>query len=191
MLLFGSRLIDTPIMGLQTGMELARTAKAVIDPRVLKIVAYELKGPLLGSNSSLLRIADVREMSDIGMIVDSSDEFIELDDVISIKEVHELNFSLIGMQVRDEKGDKLGKVGDYTLEINSFVIQQIIVKKPLMKSLNEGELTIHRSQITEITNDYIVVKSTESEVEPTTTTVRDYVNPFRSSSPQTNNRTIE
>lgn len=186
MLLFGSRLIDTPIMGLQTGRELARTAKPIVDPHFLKVIAYELKGPLLDTSPSLLRVVDIRELSDIGMIVDSSDEFIGLDDVIAVRQVYDIDFGLLGMHVKDERGNKLGKVNDYTVEIGSFVIQQLIVKKPLMKSINADELTIHRSQITEITNEYITVKSAESKPGPVKTMSRDYVNPFRSSSPQTN-----
>ena len=47
MLITGDRLLHTPVLGLQTGSELARTKEAVIDPANLKILAYELSGPLI------------------------------------------------------------------------------------------------------------------------------------------------
>lgn len=184
MLVFGSRLLGTPIMGLQTGQELARTAAPVIDPRSLTIVAYEVEGPNLNVQPSLLRVADMREFSDIGMIVDSSDEFIALDDVIKIKEVYDFHFQLIGMQVKDEKDRKLGKVTDYSVEISDFVIQQLLVRRPLMRSLSDSELTIHRSQIVEITDTYIVVRSGELKApEPVKEAVRHFTNPFRQEAP--------
>jgi sporulation protein YlmC with PRC-barrel domain len=180
MLLAGSRLIDTPVLGLQTGSELARTSQPVIDPAKLEIVAYEVVGPLLDHHPSLLRIMDVREFSDIGLIVDSSDEFVSPDDIIKLGEIYALHFNIMGMHVIDEKRRKLGKVNGYTLDTTGFLIQQLSVKRPLLKSLNDTELLIHRTQITEINDNAIVVHSQAKIPEPVMHSVRGaYVNPFR------------
>jgi len=169
-------------MGLQTGGELARTSRAVIDPRTLEIVAYEVTGPLLDVHPSLIRVADVREFSDIGIIIDSSDEFVSPDDIIKLSEVYKLNFTLVGMSVIDEKHRKLGKVDGYSIETSGFVIQQISVKRPLLKSLNDAQLLIHRTQITEINNTEIIVHSEVKPPEPVMEAVRSaYSNPFRKS----------
>lgn len=179
MLITESQLLDTPVMGLQTGTELARTARPVIDPRTLKIMAYELEGPLLDEHPSFLRIEDIRELSDIGMIVDASDEFVGLDDIIKLKETYELNFSLVGLTVLDDKKHKLGRVSGYTVEMGSFVIQQLNVRRPIMKSLGDTELLVHRSQILEITDTTVTVKSGKVNAEPIKSAVKAYVNPFR------------
>jgi sporulation protein YlmC with PRC-barrel domain len=184
MLLSGSQIIDTPIMGLQTGTELARTHSAVINPHDLAIIAYEVEGPSLDESPSLLRIADIRELSDIGMIIDSSDEFVGISDVIKLQDIYEQHFVLEGKQVTDEKGEKIGKIIDYTIDSNSFIVQQLNVKRPLLKSFNDDELLVHRSQILEINDQSIVIKSKASHPKP----VLDkdsYVNPFRRQSPQT------
>lgn len=179
MLTTASQLVHLPVMSLQTGTELARTSTAVIDPRNLQIVAYELIGPLLDSHPSFLRIEDIREQSDIGFIVDSSDEFVGLDDVIKIKEVYDFHFPLVGLLVIDEKGRKLGKVDSYTVELGSFVIQQINVRRPLLKSLGDSELLIHRSQIVKISDTTITVKANTVNAEPVQSAVSAYANPFR------------
>lgn len=179
MLTTASQLIQVPVMSLQTGTELARTTEAVIDPRTLAVIAYELSGPLLDEHPSFLRVEDIREQSNIGLIVDSSDEFVGLDDVIKLKEVYEFSFELIGLPVVDEKGKKLGKVDGYTIELESFVIQQINVRRPILKSLGDTELLIHRSQIVKVSDSLITVKSGTIHAQPVKTTVSDYVNPFR------------
>ncbi len=180
MLIAGSRLIDAPVMGLQTGSELARTEHAIISPRTLEVVAYELTGPLLSTHPSLLRVADVREFSNIGLIVDSSDEFVSPEDIIKLNDVYQLHFELIGKTILDTKKHKLGKVDGYTIETAGFVVQQLTVKRPFLHSLGDTELLIHRSQIKEITNTHIVVESEQKTVEPVLKTVRDtYTNPFR------------
>ncbi|MEI6850582.1 MAG: hypothetical protein WCK26_01280 [Candidatus Saccharibacteria bacterium] len=188
MLLLGSRLIGTPVMGIQTGMQLAQTKVAIIDPTNLKIVAYEVNGPLLTEKPSYIRIADVRELGDVGMIIDSNDEFIGLDDVVAIKKTVELGFKLIGLAVIDESKHKLGKVFDYSLDASSFIIQQMNVTPGIIKNLTETEFIIHRSQIVEINDKAIIVRSTakklENIVKPTNLT---YMNPFRSTASQIKN----
>ena len=180
MILLGSTLTNAPVMGIQTSSELARTKTPIIDPANLKILAYELTGPLLGDEPSLLRMADTRELSDLGFIVDSSDEFITPDDVIKIKQVYDLHFSLIGMNVRDEKRHKLGKIVDFTVETGGFVIQQLTVRRPLMQSFSDTEIRVHRSQIIEINDEAIIVHSQAKVPEPELhEVVGSYINPFR------------
>jgi uncharacterized protein YrrD len=191
MLILGSRLHATPIMSLQTGTRLAQLAKPIIDPANLKIMAYEVEGPLLAEHPSFIRTADIREYGRLGMIVDSTDEFIGLDDVIKIKELHALGFPLVGMHVIDERKHKLGKVADYTLETGSYVVQQLNVNRGFLKGLNDTGLLIHRSQIVEINDQAIVVKTAaNSSVEPVMQALRgNFTNPFRkpASEPETAN----
>lgn len=187
MLLLGSRLKGTPVMSLQTGTQLAVTNAPLINPANLKILAFELDGPLLTEHPSFLHVNDIREMGSVGMIIDSSDELLALDDVIKIKSIYELGFKLIGMNVIDEHKKKLGKVDNYTIETGSFVIQQLNVSRGILRSLNDTGMLIHRSQIIEINDKEIIVKGTAKKIkaEPVMESVRhEYVNPFRQPSPQ-------
>lgn len=181
MLILGSRLNATPVMSLQTGSRLAHTAKPVIDPGTLRVVAYEVEGPLLTENPSFLRTADIREFGRLGMIIDSTDELIGLSDVLEIEKLYKLGFPLVGMQVVDDKSHRLGKVSDYTLETNGYVIQQLNINRGFFKSFNDTGLLIHRSQIVEINDKAIVVKSLANKsVEPVMESIRsEFVNPFK------------
>ena len=183
MIILGSKLLNAPIMSLQTGTEIASTERALIDPEDLTVAGYDLTGPLIrGDVGTFVRLADVRELSDLGFIVDSIDELIKPSDVMKVEALHSLGFELLKIDVKDEKRKKLGKVVDYTLETGGFVIQQLTVRRPLIHSLNDTELVIHRSQIIEITKDCIVVHSEAKIPEPSRSEVPGaYVNPFRKS----------
>lgn len=167
-------------MGLQTGAQLAKTTRPVIDPSNLQIVAYEVDGPALTERPSLLRIEDIREISDIGMIIDSADEFISPDDVIKIKEIYDLRFALDKYPVIDQRKRKVGRVLNYNIESDDFRVKQLTVKRPVMKSFNDSELLISRSSIKDINDSAIVI---ESESEPTAKvvgqTIKKYSNPFK------------
>jgi uncharacterized protein YrrD len=184
MLLTGSQLIGTPVMGLQTGKELARTSVAVINPHNLSVIAYLVEGQHLDHTPSYLRIVDIRELGSLGMIVDSSDEFVEPDDIINDKAIYELGFTLEGKHVIDDRGTKIGKVTDYVVDVDSFVIQQLNVKRPLLKSFTDDELLVHRSQIVEVNDTTIIIKSGKVKESAVAAASRHYVNPFRHNSPQ-------
>lgn len=183
MLFPSEKFIDAPIMSLQTGSELARTSRAIIDPRKLTIVAYELEGKLLDFDPALLRIEDIREIGHMGMIIDSSDELVDPKDILKLKEVYELGFELVGLKVIDDRKRSVGKIIGYTLEAGSFTVQQLRVKKPLLQSFGDTELLVHRSQIVTITDDHVIVKSPKiRHREPIVAPAgQAFENPFRKS----------
>lgn len=193
MLVFGSRLLNAPVMSLHTGAQLAQLAKPLIDPSNLYIVAYEIEGPLLTEHPSFLPTRDIREYGRYGMIINSNDDIVGLDDIIKIKTLHELNFSLIGLTVLDEHKRKLGKVNDYSVDMDSFVIQQLDVKRGMLKSITDTGLLINRSQIIEINNTQVIVRSPHVKVaEPIMNSVRkEFANPFRSTAPTSNAQDLQ
>lgn len=188
MLVTGSQLEQMPIMSLQTGTLLATAEEAIIDPNDLSIKAYEVEGPNLDVRPSLLLIDDIRELSTLGMIIDSNDEFVSPEDIIKIEPLYEMKYTVLHKHVIDQDRHKIGKVIDYTVDADSFIIQQLSVKRPLFKSLKEAELLIHRSQIVEINDTQIIVKSTKrtSTLAHHTKGKLKYANPFRQNAPQTN-----
>ena len=194
MLILGSRLNETPVLSLQTGTTLAHTTRALIDPSNLTVAAYQVDGPLLNMQPSFLRVNEIRENGSLGMIIDSSDDLVGLDDVIRLHALYDLNFELVGMPVLTEQRQKLGKVEDYTLDSDSFVIQQIHVKRGFFKGITDTGLLIGRSQVVEITDHEIIVKSTAKKVanSPVMEATRhEYVNPFRTPLPQVDSSSVE
>jgi uncharacterized protein YrrD len=185
MLVAGDKSIGTPIMSLQTGGCLAHTKKPVIDPSNLEIVAFELEGALLNMHPSYLRVADIREVSPIGFIVNDSDEFVSSTDVIKIKKILELNFELLKLPVIDELKHKLGRISNFNLDTIGFSIQQLIVNRSIIHSFSDSELIIHRDQIIEVSDNFIKVRTTAQKLaEVGKTNQMDFLNPFRGTSAQ-------
>ena len=125
-------------------------------------------------------------LHDPSVVIDNIDELVAPDDIIKIAKVLELNFNLIGLKVETKKGSKLGKVSDYTVTSDDFIIQQLIVKRPAIKSFIDPELTIHRKEIVEITDYKVVVKDEEKVLKKKAEKedfVPNFVNPFREKQP--------
>lgn len=186
MLVYSARLTQLPILSLQTGSPLAYTSQPIIDPRRLHVTAFYCEGPLLDFQPAIVHSDDVREFSELGLIVNDSEDIMPPDDLVRLQEVINFNFSLIGMKVVDDRNTKLGKVEDYVTETESFLIQTFVVKRPLLKSFNEAKLVIGRTQIAEIKDDVIVVKSptVQEAIKATPAPRQDFENPFRKTKPQ-------
>lgn len=185
MLVYASRLIGTPVLSVQAGGRIAVIAEPIVDPDNLKIIAFKLAGSLIAkSSANILDIKSIREYSNYGIVIDDIDELIEKDDVVKISDVLRLNFALNGLKVETKKGSKLGKIKDYTLTSEDFVVQQLIVKRPIIKSFIDPELTIPRKEIIEITDYKIIVKDEEKTIKIKAEKeefVPNFVNPFRKS----------
>lgn len=182
MLVYNSRIIGTPVLSVQTSGPIAQIISSIVNPDNLKILAFKLSGPIINSTNNLLDTKSIREYSHLGIVIDSNDELIGPEDVVKIKEVLALNFDLIDLKVETKKGSKLGKIIDFTLDSNDFTIQQIIVKRPTVKSFIDPELTIHRREIVEVTDYKVIVKDEEKVIKARASKedfIPNFVNPFR------------
>ena len=183
MLIDGSRLINCPILSLHVSGKIAQVVEPVVDPNDLKIIAFKVEGPLVGREAgNVLPVHSIREFSRLGMIIDSIDELVEEEEVINIKNILELNFSLVGLKVQTKKGEKLGKVADFSVEPESWQIQQIIVQRPWLKSFLDPELIISRQRIANV-DDYTITITDEHEKPKTKAKANpdlvNFINPFR------------
>lgn len=181
MLIEGSKLLKYPILSLHTASRIAEVKGLVIDPNFLKVVAFEINA-ISSKQHLFLEASSVREFSKMGMIVDSDEEFIEKDDVIKLKETIDLGFSLDNMKVVSKKKAMLGRIEDFIINTEDFQIMQLIVKRPIYKALIDPELVIGRSDIHEINDREIVVKSEEGTIMKKSGTldfVPNFVNPFK------------
>lgn len=182
MLVYGNRLLGSGILSAQVGGEIGYVSGLITDPNNLKIIGFYVSGATPSRSQNILDARSVREYSSYGFVIDSADELVEPGDVIRISEVIKLRFDLFGMKVETKKGTKLGTVSDFTVRSDDFTVQQIVVRRPLFKSLLDPELLIHRHEIIEITDYKIIVKDEEKTIRARAEKedfIPNFVNPFR------------
>ena len=195
MLINDTRLTNLSVLSLHIGGKIGVAKRPIINPSNLHIVAYEVFTPNDPSISKYLLVSDIREFGSLGLIIDAGDELVLAGDVIRLDELLAVNFQLIGITVRDEDGKKLGKVSGYTLDTLQYSIQQLTVRQGLLKGISDtAGLLVHRSQIVEVNNTTIIVKSTKQQnaLPDMEATRAAFVNPFRSAgqSPQVDNSSL-
>ena len=186
MLVYNSRLIGTPILSVQAGGPIAQISQAIVDPDNLQIIAFRLTGPIINRQRDLLDAQSIREISEGGYIIDSEDELISSSDVVKIEQVLNLNFNLFNLKVETKKRTRLGRIIDFTISTEDFLVQQIIVKRPIVKRLVDPELTISRKEIVEITDYKIIIRDEVKTIKKRAENedfIPNFVNPFRKTEP--------
>jgi hypothetical protein len=158
MLMLSKSLLNQPVMSLRSGSQIAVAVKPVINPHNLKILGWWCKS--ISGQTQVLLAEDVRELMPDGIAVNDEDDLSAPEDLVRHKEILEIGFELIDKPVRT-KSHKLGKVNDFSYNDGMFV-QKLYVAKPLRKVFTtEDTLLIDRTQILEVTDQYILVRDTE------------------------------
>ncbi len=152
-----NQLTDRPIMSLQTGEGVAQIVRPILDPTSLEVVGYLCQTPRQQQHLVLM-VRDIRELARDCVIVDSADELTEASDIIRLKPLLEQNYSPIHQAVITDLGRRLGKVEDYTINLESNRLQKLYVKQPIWRSLSGASLIIDRTQIIDVTPQQIVVR---------------------------------
>ncbi len=159
MLVLMKALENKPVASVQSGHRVATTGEMIIDPRNLKIFAFHVSTPQ--RQDLVLHTEDIRGVTPQGLIIDDNDQLMNPDeDLVRLKKVTDINFKLIDKPVYTENKKKLGKVADFVTETEGFMIMKLHVNRSMAKSVGTSQLIIDRSQIIQVTDDKIIVKST-------------------------------
>lgn len=180
-------MIGCSILSLHVGGQIAQVVELIIDPNSLKLIAMRVEGAMIRDDiGDILPIESVREFSKVGMIIDSTDDLAQEDEIVKVRDVLKLNFELKGLKVVTKKGAKLGRVSDYILRSDIWEVYQLVVQRPFIKAFLDPELIISRSSIVEVDDYKITVKDEHDRPKaktvapkPVENFVPDFVNPFR------------
>ena len=183
MLIMASRIPGLAVLSVRAGGPVAKISEVIVDPDTLKIIAFRCFGGVISRNgANILSVSSVREFSRLGVVIDDVEELVQDDEVVRIDKVLKLHFDLAGLKVETKSGHRLGKIADFTINTDDFLVMQIIVHRPVLKALVDPELTIHRKEIVEVTDYKVIVKSEENTLKQKAEKeefVPNFVNPFR------------
>ena len=156
MLQLSTSLFNKPVMSLRTGAPVAEVVSALINPNNLKIEGFYCNDRF-NNQKLVLLYQDIREFIDKGYIVNDHDVLTEPSELVRLSDVIKINFELIGKQVITTAKEKVGKVSDYAVEIETMYIQKLYVSQSLLKNFTGGSLSIDRNQINEVTDKRIII----------------------------------
>lgn len=157
MLKLGKDLVNLQVMSLRTGAQIGATTSMIINPNNLKVEGWHVQDQF--SKKQLVLLADdVRELLPQGLAVNDHEVLSEETDLVRLKPILEIGFTLNGKYVASNSGKQYGKVSEFAVETESFLVKKIYASQSILKSFSTGSLSIDRTQIVEITNKTIIIE---------------------------------
>lgn len=157
MLQLSTAYYNKPVMSLRTGAQIATATEPLINPNNLKIEGFYCQDKF--ENKELILLTqDIRDTLPQGFAVNDHSVLVEAEDLIRHKKILEIRYQLIGKPVVVGKRKRLGKVVDFAVETETFYLQKLYVGQHLLKSLTNGQISVTRDRIVEITPKQIRVK---------------------------------
>ncbi|MDZ7744644.1 MAG: hypothetical protein U5K77_02680 [Candidatus Saccharibacteria bacterium] len=157
MLRLSNTLLNKPVMSLRTGGQVATAIEPIINPNNLKIEGFYCQDNF-SKNKLVLLSQDIRDVLPQGFAVNDHEVLSEPVELIRLKETMEIDFKLLGKPVATVHKKRIGKVNDYAVEVETMFIQKLYVSQSILKSLNNGQLSVDRNRIVEITGRKIIIK---------------------------------
>ncbi len=164
MLRLSQSIKNLPVMSLRTGGRVADATEPIVNPNNLQVEGWYCID-LFSKQTLILLTRDVRDFVPQGIAIDDHEVLAEPGELVRLKEILELSFELTGKQVVTDRKRKLGKVNDYALDSDTMKIQKLYVARPMYRSITDGQLSIDRSQIVEITDRKVVIRDVDVRVE--------------------------
>lgn len=162
MLYMSKSLYGRSVLSLRSGGQIAIAVEPILNPHNLKIMGWWC-GPRGDRGSSVLLAEDVREITPRGLAVNDEDVLSVPEDLVRHQEILGIKFQLIDKAVRTKR-QKLGKVSDFSYNDGMFV-QKLYVARPVTKIFSSQDtLLIDRTQILEVTDNYILVRDGEVKI---------------------------
>lgn len=152
-----SQITGLPVISLQTGEIVALTRQPIVNPDDLEVVAFHCETTRQKSGKVMMA-RDVRQTAKDCLIIDNEDELSDAEDIVRLSELIARNYSPLEKIVFTQAGRRLGKVEDFTLNLNSHRIQKLYVRQSLLQSFKGSSLIIDRSEIVDVSGKRIVVR---------------------------------
>jgi sporulation protein YlmC with PRC-barrel domain len=143
-------------MSLRTGQQVATAVEPIINPNNLKIEGFYCTDRF-SKDELILLYQDIRDVIIQGFVIDDHDVLTPPDELVRLKEVMDIGFTLIGKPVETTSKHRVGKVSDYATEVETMYVQKLYVTQSVLKSFTGGNLGIDRNQINEITDRKIII----------------------------------
>jgi len=153
-------IIGTPILKNQDGELLGIIYDVIIDPETGKIEAFWIKCSTLPIGNGILQNSSILDWK-YKIYIKGEQEISLPDEIIKITEILSKKILFIGNTVRNESGDRLGKIYDLEFDTTNYLIKNLYSSK-IFLGFKFNKRIFSFENIIEALPDHILVKDIQS-----------------------------
>jgi len=160
MLIELSKLENMPVGALDEAAYVGRVRRTLVDPSEARLIGLTVWAGTLFPKMFAVSLQDVVDIDRSGVVVNSRESLLGINEVVRIAEIVKHKFNLIGLRAKSKKGRSCGRVQDALVDTTTGDILRIYVKKLLVESR-----VYEHSQIEKITWREVILKCEPEEKE--------------------------
>ncbi|MBA4336475.1 hypothetical protein C0416_01730 [bacterium] len=148
-----SQIIGTPIVVEDLG-RIGRVTDITVDTQTGKVACYFV-------NTGKMKIITPNDIIFFGpaIVIGDSEDIVDAEDIIRVSNVLERDIGILKSRVETQKGEVLGNVHNFIIDVDFAVLTKIIVYKSFFGLFKTKDLLIPAKDIIKIEKGVIVVKN--------------------------------
>lgn len=130
MFIHAKQILNKPVFSKEEEEYIGKVLEIIVSPE-----NYQLLGFLVSQSFSKPKIVseiDVLELTPEGLLINSANSLLEIDEVLKIKEIFDRQLKIIGAKAETESQRQLGKVFDFVIETNINALVKFYIKGGLL-----------------------------------------------------------
>jgi uncharacterized protein YrrD len=156
MLILSNALLALPIVTLQDGQAVATIDSLIIGRSGLDIIAFWCTRK--SKRDKILMARDIRYIARDCILINDLDDLTTPSDIVRLPAIIKDSYDPIGKRLVTQSGTKLGKIDNYTINLDSGVIQKLYAQPTLLKSWFGSSVIVDRNQIVDLQETAVIVK---------------------------------
>lgn len=148
-----SKIVGTPIYIDDNLRPVSKVKDVLVDPTNGKILGIftDTNQKKFISYLDILRWGDIVRINDVSVIIDAHD-------VLRVEHILKSGIMIYRNNVETQEGEHLGKVMDYSVDVNNSQLKKLYVSRELLGMFRFSSRIINAKDIVEVLKDKIVVK---------------------------------
>jgi sporulation protein YlmC with PRC-barrel domain len=153
-----SKLIGLPILSLQNAEAITQVKGLVMEIKSLEVIALTCEPRPQLAKQPVLLMRDVRQVAIDCLLVNAAEDLVEAEDIVRLAPLLERDFQPQGLRVVTDMKRRVGRVEDYTINLQTYHLQKLYVRRSVLHSWMGASLIIDRAQIIEVSEREIIVR---------------------------------
>lgn len=156
---FASEIKDTNVLTRREKLLVGKIKELIINPANCFLVGLSLE---LNDRKRTKKVVNASSVLGLGadfVMIESLNDIADIDEIVRIKEVLDQEVQLLNLRVFTEDNFFLGKVRDFTINVEMMALERLYVKPANMIQVVLADHIIVRNDILKIEKERITVKS--------------------------------
>ena len=165
MLILASTILNSPVASIESQSKIGAVKKIIIDPNTGEIIAFGVAPTGFFVSDKALSAKDVLDVDKNGVVTNTQENLVEVDEIVRIKELQKERITIIGQKAVTESKKNLGNIYDYLIETDTLIILKYYIKSLFDERILPNDKVIKIDKNAVVFSNDVIEQTPQAEVE--------------------------